>query len=59
MKGEGSSNYILRTGISATGIVNRNLGIRMFVDYDYTFLKAPYQLLTSLTSDKPTYSESH
>ena len=59
MKGEGSSNYILRTGISATGIVNRNLGIRMFVDYDYTFLKAPYQLLTSLSSDKPTYSESH
>lgn len=59
MKGEGSSNYILRTGISATGIVNRNLGIRMFVDYDYTFLKAPYQLLTSLSSDKPTYSESY
>lgn len=59
MKGENSSNYILRTGLSAIGIVNRNLGIRMFVDYDYTFLKAPYQLLTSLADEKPIYGESH
>lgn len=59
MKGGNSSNYILRTGLSAIGIVNRNLGIRMFVDYDYTFLKAPYQLLTSLADEKPIYGESH
>ena len=59
MKGNSSSNYVLRTGISATGIVNRNLGIRMFVDYDYTFLKAPYEILTSLRDSQPVYGESH
>ena len=59
MKGNGSSNYVLRTGISATGIVSRNLGIRMFVDYDYTFLKAPYEILTSLRDSQPVYGESH
>ena len=59
MKGNGSSNYVLRTGISATGIVSRNLGIRMFVDYDYTFLKAPYEILPSLRDSQPVYGESH
>ncbi len=59
MKGRSSSNIIMRTGISATGIINRNLGIRMYVDYDYTFLNAPYQILMNPGEEKPVYDDLH
>ena len=59
MKGRSSSNVIMRTGISATGIINRNLGIRMYVDYDYTFLNAPYQILMNPGEEKPVYDDLH
>lgn len=59
MKGRSSSNVIMRTGISATGIINRNLGIRMYVDYDYTFLNAPYQVLMNPGEEKPVYDDLH
>lgn len=59
MKGRSSSNVIMRTGISATGIINRNLGIRMYVDYDYTFLNAPYQILMNPGEEKPVYDNLH
>lgn len=57
MKGKSSSNFIMRTGISATGIINRNLGIRMYVDYDYTFLNAPYQVLVNPGEEKAVFGD--
>lgn len=57
LDGHGSSNFLVRTGISATGIVNRNLGFRMYIDYDYTLLHAPYKLLTNPGSDAPVYTD--
>lgn len=59
MKGESSSGLIMRTGISATGIINRNLGIRMYVDYDYTSLNAPYRILSNPGEEKPVYGDLH
>ena len=59
MKGKSSNGLIMRTGISATGIINRNLGIRMYVDYDYTFLNAPYQILSNPGEEKPVYGDLH
>lgn len=59
MKGKRNNSLIMRTGISATGIINRNLGIRMYVDYDYTFLNAPYQILSNPGEEKPAYGDLH
>lgn len=59
MKGKSSSNVIMRTGISATGIVNRNLGVRMYLDYDFTFLNAHYQVLANPGEENPIYSNFH
>lgn len=57
IKGKSSNSFITRTGISATGIINRNLGVRLYVDYDYTFLKAPYQILANPQEEKAVYSD--
>lgn len=59
MKGKSSSNVIMRSGISVTGIINRNLGIRMYLDYDFTFLNAHYQQLANLNDGPPAYSDFH
>lgn len=57
MKGKSNNSLIMRTGISATGIVNRNLGIRLYVDYDYTFLNAHYQILSNPGEENPVYGD--
>lgn len=57
MKGKGNSSSVMRTGISATGIISRNLGVRMYVDYDYTFLNASYRVLENMEKEQPVYSD--
>lgn len=57
MKGKGNSSSVMRTGISATGIISRNLGVRMYVDYDYTFLNASYRILENMEKEQPVYSD--
>lgn len=57
MDGKSSNNFLVGTGVSATGIINRNLGLRLYLDYNYTFLHAPYKILTNLEGERPLYSE--
>lgn len=57
MDGKSSGSLVARTGLSALAIVNRNLAFRMYLDYDYSLVHAPYKILTDWKADFPLYSE--
>lgn len=58
MEGKSNGSMVVRTGISALGIINRNLAFRMYIDYDYSLLHAPYKIVTDWDLDTPVYSET-
>ncbi|MEG2066894.1 MAG: phosphatase PAP2 family protein [Tannerellaceae bacterium] len=56
LKGEAEDNLFMRTGLSVTGVANRSLAIRLYIDYDYSFLNARYSVLETSKLPEVNYS---